>query len=210
MVLRPLSQSLATSSMATAAPSTMTRPNPRRRRVSSAWRPASSPDGFGAAPARRLLRRRPPIGVSRGSVARHRHERQLEADEQPRAGRQLAQAAGNELGGLTRDVHAALPAIGPADPREQQAHVVVNLGGRADGGSRVPDAVLLPDGDGRANAFDAIDVGLLHPLEELPRVGRQRLDVAALPLGVDGVEGERRLPRPAHAGDDDQASGRAR
>ena len=42
-------------------------------------------------------------------------------------------------------------------------------------------------------------------LEELPRVGRQRFDVASLPLGVDGVEGERRLARAARPGDDDQA-----
>ena len=58
-----------------------------------------------------------------------------------------------------------------------------------------------------ADAVDAIDVGLLHPLEELPGVGRQRFDVAALPFGVDRVEGERRLSRPADAGDDDQLAG---
>ena len=52
-----------------------------------------------------------------------------------------------------------------------------------------------------------IDVRLLHPLEELPRIGRQRLDVAPLPLGVDRVEGERRLARPADAGHDDQRRG---
>ena len=52
-----------------------------------------------------------------------------------------------------------------------------------------------------------VDVGLLHPLEELPRVGRQRLDVAALPFGVDRVEGERRLSRPADARHDDQRRG---
>ena len=64
--------------------------------------------------------------------------------------------------------------------------------------------VLLADGDRRADAVDAIDVGLLHPLEELPRVGRERLDVAALPFRVDGVEGERGLARSADAGEDDQ------
>ena len=58
-----------------------------------------------------------------------------------------------------------------------------------------------------ADAVDAIDVRLLHPLEKLARVGRQRLDVAPLPFGVDRVEGERRLARPADAGDDDQLAG---
>ena len=56
----------------------------------------------------------------------------------------------------------------------------------------------------------AVDVGLLHPLEELAGVGRQRLDVAPLPLGVDRVEGERRLARAADAGDDDELAGRHR
>ena len=61
-----------------------------------------------------------------------------------------------------------------------------------------------------ADAVDAVDVRLLHPLEELPRVGGQRLDVAALPFGVDRVEGERRLARSADAGDDDQLAERQR
>ena len=97
--------------------------------------------------------------------------------------------------------------IGAADAGEQQPHVVVHLGHRADRGARIADAVLLADGDGRGDALDAIDVGLLHPLEELPRIGRQRLHVAPLPLGVDGVEGERRLARPAHAGEHHQLAG---
>ena len=60
------------------------------------------------------------------------------------------------------------------------------------------------------DAVDAIDVGLLHPLEELARVGGQRFDVAALPFGVDRVEGERGFPRAADAGDDDQLADRQR
>ena len=47
-----------------------------------------------------------------------------------------------------------------------------------------------------------VDVGLLHHLEELARIGRERLDVAALALRVDGVEGERGFPGPGEAGDD--------
>jgi hypothetical protein len=38
-----------------------------------------------------------------------------------------------------------------------------------------------------------IDIGLLHHVEELARIGRQRLDIAALALGIDGVESERAL-----------------
>jgi hypothetical protein len=40
--------------------------------------------------------------------------------------------------------------------------------------------------------------------QELPGVRRERLDVAALALGVDRVESKRRLARPREPGDDDQ------
>jgi hypothetical protein len=87
-------------------------------------------------------------------------------------------------------------AIRIADAREQQAQVVVDLGDRADGRARVVAGRLLLDRDRRRQALDQVDVGLLHQLQELPRVGGQRLDVAALPFGVQRVEGERRLARP--------------
>ena len=53
-----------------------------------------------------------------------------------------------------------------------------------------------------------LDVRLLHHLQELARVGRQALDVAALAFGIDGVEGEARLARAGEAGDDRQALAR--
>ena len=60
---------------------------------------------------------------------------------------------------------------------------------------------LLVDGDGRAEALDVVDVGLLHAAEELAGVGGEGLDVAALALGVDGVEGQGALARAGEAGD---------
>ena len=163
---------------------------------------------------RRLCRRRfaQLVDLAASSAARRRRvdDRQIEADQQARARRQLAELARDDLGRLAHHLAAAAAAERPADAREQQPHVVVDLGRRADGRTRIADAVLLADRDRRRDAVDAIDVGLLHPLEKLPRVGRQRLDVAPLPFGVDRVEGERRLPRSADAGDDDQLAGRQR
>ena len=52
--------------------------------------------------------------------------------------------------------------------------------------------------------FDEIDVGLLELVEELTRVGGERLDVAPLAFGVEGVEREGRLAGSADAGDHDQ------
>src|SRR5581483_12297758 len=59
-------------------------------------------------------------------------------------------------------------------------------------------------GDRRRQPVDRVDIGLLHHLQELPRVRRQRLDVPALALRVDRVEGKARLPGPGEAGDADQ------
>ena len=49
-----------------------------------------------------------------------------------------------------------------------------------------------------------VDLRLVHAVEELPRVGRERLDVAALAFGVQRVEHQRGLARAGHAGDDDE------
>ena len=57
-------------------------------------------------------------------------------------------------------------------------------------------------------ALDEVDVGLVHLAEELAGVGRQRLDVAALALGEDRVEGEAGLARPGQPGEDDQGVAR--
>ena len=99
------------------------------------------------------------------------------------------------------DPLAALRAVGAAGARVQQAQEVVELGGGGDGGARVARGVLLPDGDGRSEAADLVHVRLLHALQELPGVGGERLDVAPLALGVDGVEDQGRLARARNAGD---------
>src|SRR5690606_13052598 len=114
------------------------------------------------------------------------------------------QARGDDVGRLADDLFATLPAVRATDAGPEQPQVIVNLGGGADGRAGIADAVLLTDGDGRRNAVDTVDVRLLHALEELARVGRQRLDVPPLPLGVDGVEGQRGLAGPADPREDDQ------
>ena len=109
---------------------------------------------------------------------------------------------------LRLDRQAGGGGIRHADARPQQAHVIVDFGDRGDGRARVAAGGLLLDRDGGREAVDMLDIGLLHHLEELARIGRQRLDVAALALGIDGVEGEARLARARQAGDDRQALAR--
>src|SRR5208283_4780575 len=112
------------------------------------------------------------------------------------------------LHALLRDFAAAVVAERMPDARKQQAQVVVNLGDSANRRARIARGGFLLDRDGRRQAFDRIDVGFLHLLEELARVGRQRFDVTALALGVNRVEGERGLAGAREPGDYDQAIAR--
>ena len=94
--------------------------------------------------------------------------------------------------------------MGLSDPRPEEPQVVVDLGHRPDRGARVARGRLLVDRDRRRKALDRVHVGLLHLAQELACVGGQRLDVAALALGVDRVERQARLARAGEAGDHDQ------
>ena len=129
---------------------------------------------------------------------------------EPRALRQLHHLVDDLLGRLPADRPAADMAVGMADPRPQQPQVVVDLGHRADRRARVARGRLLIDRDRRRKPLDRVDVRLVHLPEELTRVGRQRLDVAALPLGVDRVERKRRLAGARQPGDDRQRPARDR
>ena len=107
--------------------------------------------------------------------------------------------------GVCRSIgDTALGAVRPAGAGVEQAQVVVDLGDRADGRARVLRGGLLVDRDRRAEALDEVDVGLVHLAQELAGVRRERLDVAALALGEDRVEGEARLARAGEAGEHDQ------
>ena len=112
---------------------------------------------------------------------------------------ELHELVGDLLHGLALDGLAADRAVRHADARPEQAHVVVDLGDRADRRPRVAVGGLLVDRDGGAEALDEVDVGPVDLPEELARVRRQRLDVAALAFGEDRVEGERRLARARQA-----------
>ena len=78
----------------------------------------------------------------------------------------------------------------PAHARPEHAQVVVDLGDGAHRGARVAAGRLLLDGDGGGQAADGVVERLVHLPEELPGVGGQALDVAALALGVERVEGQ--------------------
>ena len=101
---------------------------------------------------------------------------------------------------LVRNRLAAHRTVRFSNRGEQEPHVVVDLGDGPNRRTRAAARGLLGDTDGRRKAFDTVDVGLLHLLEELARIGGERLDVTALTLRIDGVEGETGFPRPGQAG----------
>ena len=106
--------------------------------------------------------------------------------------------------GLALDRQSGGRRVRDADARPQQPHVVVDFGDGADGRARIARGGFLLDGDGGGEAVDLVDVRLLHHFQKLPRVSRQALDIAALALGIDGVEGERGFAGAGQAGEHHQ------
>ena len=97
----------------------------------------------------------------------------------------ILSGAGQEiLRGMPFHLLSADRRIGFSDAGEEQSQVFVNLCAGAHGGAWVAGYHLLFDGDGWRQSFDEITLRLGHSSQELTGVGRQRLHVAALALGV--------------------------
>jgi hypothetical protein len=63
---------------------------------------------------------------------------------------------------------------------------------------------FLVNGYSRAKSFDVINVGFLHLPQELAGIGGKGLYVAALSLGIYGVESQRAFSGARNAGDNHQ------
>ncbi len=112
--------------------------------------------------------------------------------------------------GLALNRQAGRRRIGNPGAREEQAHIVVNLGDRPDRRARIARGRLLLNRNRRRQALDPVDIGLGAALQKLAGIGRQTLDIAALALGIDRVEGQRRLARTRQARDHHQSVARNR
>ncbi len=91
-----------------------------------------------------------------------------------------------------------------ADPGVEHAQVIVNLGDRADGRTRIVARRFLRNRNRRAQAADKVDIGLRHLPQELPGEPRKAFDIPPLPFGIERVERERAFARAADAGQANQ------
>jgi len=81
----------------------------------------------------------------------------------------------------------------------KQPQVVVDFSRRSYRRPGISRRILLPDRNGRRDSDDFIHVRLFDPLEKLARVGRKRLDVAPLALGIQRIECQAGLSRSGNA-----------
>ena len=125
------------------------------------------------------------------AVAHHRRQQQ-----QPRALRHRHHPVHHLADRLRLDRQARRRRVRHPRPRPQQAHIILDLRHRADGGARVLAGGLLLDGDRRRQPVDRVDIRLSHQFQKLAGIGRQAFDIPPLPLGIDRVERQRGFARP--------------
>ena len=149
-----------------------------------------------------------PLGeVGVDALARH-HQRREHADML--AGVVAQDLRGDLLDALRPHRGAVLDAVLHPELDVEQAQEVPDLGGRRD--RALPPAARQPllDRDGGRDAVDRVDLGPARRLDDRAGVGVERLEVAALALVEQDVEGERRLARAGDAGDDAELAARDR
>ena len=84
----------------------------------------------------------------------------------------------------------------------EHAYIVVDFCRCAHGRARVAGVDLLLYGYGRWQAANEVALGLAQLAHKLAGIGRQALHISAPALGIECVEGKRRLARARQAGDD--------
>jgi len=90
----------------------------------------------------------------------------------------------------------------------QQPQVIRDFRGGSDRAAARPLGPGTSYRDRWRNAIDRIAIGLIQPLQKLPRVGRKALDVATLTFGVERIEGEAGFTAARKSTHDDQSAAR--
>ena len=71
---------------------------------------------------------------------------------------------------------------------KEKSQEVIHFGDRSYSRARIARRGLLVNADDRRETCDLVHIGALHRTYISTRVGRERLHIAALPLGKDGIE----------------------
>ena len=95
-------------------------------------------------------------------------------------------------------------AVRNADAGEKKAEKIVNFGDGGDGAAGISGGGFLVNRNSRRETSNRVAVGFVHDAEKHASIRRERLDITALTLGIDGVEGERGLAGAGEAGNDDE------
>ncbi len=103
--------------------------------------------------------------------------------------------------------HAVLRADGHGLAGEERAEVRLDVGHGGDRRARALHGSVPIDGHACGHGIERVDGRPLQPLQELAGVGAEALHEAALALGVERVERQRRLAGAGDAGDADQLAG---
>ena len=96
-------------------------------------------------------------------------------------------------------LHAAHRRVGAAYAGIQQFQILVQLRLSAHRRARIVRVHLLLDGHCRRNILYQIHLRLGHTAKELACIARQAFYIAPLPLGIQRVESQARLARPAQS-----------
>src|SRR5437867_8668362 len=87
--------------------------------------------------------------------------------------------------------------------RPEQLHVIADFRHGADSRPCSSDRVALFNRYSWRNTLNAVDLRLVHAVEELPSVRGKRLDISPLPLSKERIKSERALPGAAQTRNDD-------
>ena len=120
-------------------------------------------------------------------------------EQQPRAGGMLKEPLDCLINTLRADSHPALGAVHGAEAGRQHPEKVIHLRQRADGGAGGAAGGALLDRHRRREPLDPFKEWLGHLPHKLPGIGAETFHIAALPLGIERVEGERGFATAAGA-----------
>ena len=90
------------------------------------------------------------------------------------------------------------------DTGKKQSHIVMYLGDRSNGRAGIFRGGFLIYGDGGRKTVDAVHIRFFHLSQKHSGIGRKRLDISALTLGIEGIEGKGGFSRARNPSENNQ------